>query len=321
MFATVAQSAFSRPGGEFSQAFLGQSCRKETEDNSVVLSSNGNLYRLGDVLGRGGLSVVYRATRFSDEKTVALKIANLKKAPEASALLRREAELMARLDHPNIVKVLDSGTTMDGVQFLAMEVLEGQTLEQLLISETVLDLPRVAKICLQVAEAVQHAHERGILHRDIKPGNIMLVEVNGVETAIIYDFGISLTVGEDGTSYDESSSGSLLYASPEQLTEERCSYNTDVYQLALVMFEALTGRLPFEISVAGALNYRRGKGPVLLSDEELGAQRLHDGIRSVLEAALERNPEQRIRNMRGFIEELNQALCEPCVRSCCYSLA
>lgn len=310
MLATVVQSAFSRLGGPFSKAFLGQPCRKETGDNAVILSSNGNIYRLESVLGVGGLSVVYRAVRFSDGKYVAIKVANIKKAPEAKALLFREAELMSRLSHPNIVNLFESGSTNDGDPFIAMEILEGQTLEQLLVSETALDLPRVAKICLEVAAAVQHAHEHGILHRDIKPSNIMLVKKDGVETAVIFDFGISLSVGEDGSSFDETSSGSLLYASPEQLGEQICSYNTDVYQLALVMFEALTGRLPFEISISGALAYRRGQGPVLLSDEELGEQRLHDGIRKVLEAALERNPKNRTRNMLSFMEGLSGALCQ-----------
>lgn len=308
MLANVVQSAFGRLGGSFSKAFLGQPCRKETGDNGIILSSSGNIYRLESVLGVGGLSVVYRAIRYSDGKNVALKVANVKKAPEAKALLARESALMSRLSHPNIVELYESGTTTDGDPFIAMEILEGQTLEQLLLSETTLDLPRVARICLQVAEAVQHAHEHGILHRDIKPSNIMLVRKDGVETAVIYDFGISLTVGADGSSYDETSSGSLLYASPEQLNEQICSYNTDVYQLALVMFEALTGRLPFEISVKGALDYRRGRGPVLLSDEELGEQRLCEGIRRVLESALERNPKKRTGNMSSFINELRQAL-------------
>lgn len=307
MLATFIQPAL---GGQTSQAFLGKPCSEEAGDNSVLLSSNGNLYRLEGILGTGGLSVVYRATRFSDGMSVALKIANLQKAGEAGELLCREAELLARLDHPNIEKLLDSGTTRSGDPFIALELLEGQTLEQLLISETVLDLPRVVRICLQVAEAIQHAHDRGVLHCDIKPGNIILVEKDGVETAKVCDFGISLVLDNDGSSYDGSGCGSLLYASPEQLGEERCSYNTDVYQLALVMFEALTGRLPFEISVAGALDYRRGSGPVLLSADELGEQRLHDGIRRVLEEALNRNPIQRTHSMRNFIEKLNQALCQ-----------
>ncbi len=308
MLATALESAFGRLGGPFSKAFLGQPCRKESGDNSLVISDSGNVYRLETVLGVGGLSVVYRALRFSDNKYVALKVANVKKAPDARELLAREAELMGRLNHPNIVELYDSGVTSDGDPFLAMEILEGQTLEQLMITETRLDLSRVAGICIQVAEAVQHAHERGILHRDIKPSNIMLVKRDGVETAVIFDFGISLSVGHDGVSFDHTSSGSLLYASPEQLGEQICSYYTDVYQLALVMFEALTGRLPFEISVSGALAYRRGEGPVLLSNEDLGEQYLHNDIRRVLEEALERNPKKRTSTMNSFIFGLKAAL-------------
>lgn len=308
MLATIVESAIGKLGGTFSKAFLGQPCRKESEDGAIVKSDKGNAYRLESVLGVGGLSVVYRAVCVNDGSNVALKVADLEKVPEAKALLRREAELMSRLDHPHIVKLYDHGTTSDGDPFIAMEILEGQTLEQLLLSETSLDLDRVAKICLHVAEAIQHAHENGILHRDIKPSNIMVVQKDGVERAMVYDFGISLPVGEDGSSYDETSSGSLLYASPEQLGEQGCSYNTDVYQLALVMFEALTGRLPFEISICGAIEYRRGPGPVLLSNEELGEQGLQTPIRKVLEEALHRNPKQRTRNMRNFIDELNAAL-------------
>ena len=308
MLTTVVQSAFGKLGGTFSKAFLGQPCRKQTGDNSVVTSKGGNIYKLESVLGMGGLSVVYRAVRHSDGKVVALKVANMEKSPEAKVLLRREAQLMQNLEHSNIVRMYEAGESVDGDPFIAMELLEGQTMEQLLISETFLDLPRVARICLDVAEAVHHAHLNGILHRDIKPSNIMLVKRNGRERAVVYDFGISLTVGEDGSSSDNTSSGSLLYASPEQLSEQNCSYNTDVYQLALVMFEALTGRLPFEISISGALAYRRGEGPVLLSDEELGEFALEANVRKVLEDALHRNPHERTRNMHRFIVDLKSAL-------------
>lgn len=160
MLVNVVQSAFGRLGGSFSKAFLGQPCRKESGDNAVLLSASGNIYRLETVLGVGGLSVVYRAYRYSDGKEVAVKVANTDKAPEAKELLAREAELMSRLNHDNIVKLYESGTTIEGEPFIAMEILEGQTLEQLLLTETALDLNRVAKICLQVAEAVQYARKR-----------------------------------------------------------------------------------------------------------------------------------------------------------------
>ena len=310
-----AKSALGNLGKQFRQAFARQSIRKEQQDNSLVIGTKGEIYRLESVLGVGGLSVVYRAVRLADRKEVALKIANLNKAPDAAPLIAREAELLSRLNHPNIVKMLDSGTTVDGEPFFAMELLRGQTLEQQLISEKYLDLMRAARICMQIAAAVQHAHDRGILHRDIKPSNIMLVKKNGLETAVIYDFGISLSVDENGISYDESSSGSLQYVSPEQLTEGACSYNTDVYQLALVLFESITGRLPFQISVSGALAYRNSNCPVLISNEELAERRLPDNLRKVLEDALERNPGRRTGNMRCFAAQLNLALCQPHVKA------
>lgn len=310
MLPTLVQSAFGKLGGNFSKAFLGQPFRKNENDKSIVFSSNGNIYRLEGVLGFGGLSVVYKASSFSDGKVVALKLANLEKSPDAKELLEREAELMARLVHDNIVKLYESGVSTEGDPFIAMEVLEGQTLEQLLLSETILDLERVCRIALQVAAAVQHAHEQGVLHRDIKPSNIMVLDREGVESAVLFDFGISLSIGENGLSFDDSSSGSLLYASPEQLGDRGCNCSTDVYQLALVMFEAITGRLPFEISISGALAYRRGSGPVLLSDEELGEQSLPPAIRTLLEKALERDMHKRTPDMASFISQLSQALAD-----------
>jgi eukaryotic-like serine/threonine-protein kinase len=307
MFATAIQPGRPFPG-EGRTSLLKESYRSKSRDNSVLISTDGNLYHLENILGRGGLSVVWRATRFTDGLQVAVKIASPHKAEEAGDLLCREAGLMAQLDHPNIVKLLDRGLTNDGNPFLVMELLAGQTLEQVLVAQTSLAPARATALCLQIASAVQYAHEKGILHRDIKPGNIILVERDGVETAVIYDFGISLTVGEDGTFYDNTSSGSLLYASPEQLSEERCTYNTDVYQLAMVMFETLTGRLPFEISIAGAVNYRRSTGPVLLSDDELGEKRLSRAMRSILSEALARDPQRRTGNMHIFKENIESTL-------------
>ena len=130
-----AKSALGNLGKQFRQAFARQSIRKEQQDNSLVIGTKGEIYRLESVLGVGGLSVVYRAVRLADRKEVALKIANLNKAPDAAPLIAREAELLSRLNHPNIVKMLDSGTTVDGEPFFAMELLRGQTLEQQLISE------------------------------------------------------------------------------------------------------------------------------------------------------------------------------------------
>lgn len=287
---------------------LPSSCN-EDRAGQVLIATDGHIYKLVGVLGRGGLSTVYRAIRFSDGEVLALKIADKERAEEAGALLNKEAELLRRMNHNHIVKILDQGQTREGDPFIVLNLLRGDTLEQLLRSEKALPLKRAANICLQVASALEHAHSQGVIHKDIKPANIMVTEEDGEDKVILYDFGIATEVEWNGIAVEQNSSGSLLYAAPEQLNEMPCSYSTDVYQLALVLFEALTGRLPFEHSVSGALKYRR-TGPLLVDDAELGERALNQRVRQVLEGALERNPADRTATMRNFADSLYQAVIE-----------
>lgn len=305
MYSTI-PSTFARLGNPtFARAFLSQPFRKDAEDAGVIVTARGQIYRLLALLGTGGLSVVYRACRISDGQMVALKMADDSKAPEASDLLRREAQFLSRLNHPNIVKLIDSGETLEGDAFLAMELLEGQTLEQLLVAAQNLDLRRAAEICVQVASALDYAHNTGVLHRDIKPSNIMILPSG---RAVLYDFGIAVDLDDQGSYVEEgSSSGSLVYASPEQLAQKPLQSGTDIYQLGLVLFEIMTGRLPFEISISGALAYRR-RGPLLPDNDLLGDVALSDELRQLLESALERDICQRLSSMKGFAEGLSRAL-------------
>ncbi len=286
-----------------------QSSCNEDRAGQVLIATDGHIYKLVGVLGRGGLSTVYRAIRFSDGEVLALKIADRERAQEAGELLKKEAELLGRMEHSHIVKLLDQGMTREGDPFIVLNLLRGDTLEQLLRAEKALPLKRAANICLQVAAALEHAHSQGIIHKDIKPANIMITEEDGEDKVILYDFGIATTVELTGVANEQSSSGSLLYAAPEQLNEMPCSYGTDVYQLALVLFETLTGRLPFEYSVSGALKYRRS-GPLLVDDIELGERALDQHIRQILESALERNPADRTATMRSFADGLYKAVIE-----------
>lgn len=288
---------------------LQKTARKESREGEVIIARDGHIYKLAGILGKGGLSTVYRAIRFSDGEVLALKIADTERAEEAGDLLRKEAEILQRMNHNHIVKICDQGETRDGDPFIVMDLLRGQTLEELLSEQVVLPLNRAANICLQIACAVEYAHSLGVIHKDIKPANIMILDVDGRDKVVLYDFGIALDVGESGFTGDESSSGSLLYAAPEQLTDLPCSYNTDVYQLALVLFEMLTGQLPFELSVSAALKYRQS-GPVLVDDRELGELALCAQIRRVLESALQRNPSSRTATMRNFSDNLYHAVVE-----------
>jgi eukaryotic-like serine/threonine-protein kinase len=284
-----------------------QTSRTEGRDGEVLIARDGHIYKLAGILGKGGLSTVYRAIRFSDGEVLALKIADTDKAEEAGILLRKEAAILKRMDNTHIVKITDQGETRDGDPFIVMDLLFGQTLEQVLAEVNTLPLHRAASICLQVAAALEYAHKNGVIHKDIKPSNIMILDDDGEDHVILYDFGIAMTVEATGVANEQSSSGSLLYAAPEQLTETPCSYSTDVYQLALVLFEALTGRLPFEMTVAGAVKYRKG-GPVLVDNSELGEHALGEHIRKVLESALQRNPEVRTATMKSFSDSLYEAV-------------
>ncbi len=191
-----------------------------------------------------------------------------------------------------------------------MDYVKGQTLEQLLVaSGGRLPLERAVRIVLQAAEGLEHAHGKGVLHRDIKPSNILVSSQEEQDRVSLFDFGIAQDVGADSESVTgEDIPGSLLYITPEQLSRQTSTRQSDIYQLGLVLFEALTGRLPFEISVSAALAYRRESGPVLPEDGQLGNIDLSEGIRAMLKAALCRDPLGRPGSMGLFAYELREVL-------------
>src|SRR6185437_15080985 len=154
-----------------------QPFRVKTGDGAIVVTKGGAIYKLESVLGVGGLSVVYLATRYADSLRVALKVpnANAKSCEDAVRLLRREAKVLSRLDHENIVRVLDQGETLKGEPFVALDLVRAQTLDLLMVANgRALPVLRACNLVLQVADALAHAHERGVVHRDIKTANIMV---------------------------------------------------------------------------------------------------------------------------------------------------
>jgi serine/threonine protein kinase len=294
------------------QSFLGrlvnQPFRKETGDGAIVITRDGGIYKLEGVLGVGGLSVVYMATRYNDHKHVALKLPNstARMDGHADEMLQREAELLMRFDHPNIVKVLDCGLTTTGEPFLVTDLIRAQTVDLLLIANGGrLSLSRSVEICLQMADALQHAHERGVVHRDIKPGNVLIRSLEGRDYITLFDFGIA---SEYATESEKVDGGSLLYASPEQMENRTCLPQSDVYQLALLLFEMLTGTLPFESSLIGAVQYRHGDVPLLPDNRELGSRALAGSVRELLLRCLSPIVSERPCSMKAFAYELRQAL-------------
>ena len=210
-------------------------------DNPTVVAG----YRIDGTLGEGGMGTVYRATQLSLERVVALKVltAELSADPAFRERFRREGLLQAALDHPHIVTVYEAGET-DNRLFLAMRMVEGPTLKDLIVRRQ-LDDRRALRLLTQVAEALDAAHAKGLIHRDVKPQNVL---VGAGDHAYLADFG--LTKGNDDAAMTETGQfvGTIDYISPEQARGERATARSDVYALTAVLCECLTGKVPFERS-------------------------------------------------------------------------
>ena len=208
-------------------------------DNPTVVAG----YRIDGRLGEGGMGTVYRATQLSLERVVALKLltAELSADPAFRERFRREGLLQAALDHPHIVTVYEAGET-DNRLFLAMRMVEGPTLKDLILRHQ-LDDRRALRLLAQVAEALDAAHAKGLIHRDVKPQNVL---VGAGDHAYLADFG--LTKGHDDAAMTETGQfvGTIDYISPEQARGARATARSDVYALTAVLCECLTGRVPFE---------------------------------------------------------------------------
>ena len=209
-------------------------------------------YVVERLIGAGGMARVYLARHRLIGRSVAVKI--LKRAlADDEGLVRRfmhEGRAVGTLGHPNIVESLDMGTTPDGAPFIVLELLEGLPLSIAIERSGTLSLGRATYIAFQIAMAVGAAHERGVIHRDLKPDNIFLVQRNGLEDHVkVLDFGVSKFVDVEGSHSGHTSHGSLVgtpeYMAPEQIGGESVDRRADVYALGIILYEMLTGASPF----------------------------------------------------------------------------
>jgi serine/threonine-protein kinase len=218
-------------------------------------------YEIGDRLGSGGMSSVHMATDLVLERTVAVKILaeHLSDDERFVERFRREALAVAKLIHPNIVQVYDTGID-EGRHYIVMEYVQGRSGAQILQRQGPLDGETTAEIGAQACAGLDYAHRRGIIHRDVKPGNLMIVggPVGGGEMTIkLTDFGIARAVEQTRITQVGSVVGTAAYLSPEQVRGEEATPATDVYALGVVLYQFLTGRLPYEGSTLAELAVRQ----------------------------------------------------------------
>jgi YVTN family beta-propeller protein len=214
-----------------------------------VLSTGSVLgdFRIDEEIGRGGMGIVYRAAQISLERPVALKVISesLSDREGFRERFERESRLAASLDHPNVIPVYAAGE-QDGVLFIVMRYVDGTDLRALLTAEGAFDPARAAGVVAQVASALDAAHERGLVHRDVKPANILVAARGGGEHTYLTDFGLTKrTASDSGLTAAGEWVGTLDYVAPEQLRGESVDGRADVYALGCVLYELLTGEVPF----------------------------------------------------------------------------
>ena len=274
-------------------------------DTQVDVGSEFLGYRIEELIGRGGMGVVYRAHDLRLKRTVALKLV----APELAVDERfrerfaRETELTMSLEHPNVVPIHDAGD-YDGRLFLAMRLVEGTDLGVLLRTEGALDPPRTLAICAQVAKALDAAHAKGLVHRDVKPSNVLLDENEHVYLA---DFGLTRRLDEQGDQTAGGNSvGTPAYLAPEQIEGESVDGRTDVYALGCLLFECLTGEAPY---VRGS---RLAVAWAHLEEEPPRASEHHPGLPQavdiVIAKAMAKEPEGRYATCGALLQAVGEAL-------------
>ena len=203
-------------------------------------------YRIVAVLGEGGMGMVYRAVQEGLGRDVALKviIPRLAADPDFRRRFQRESRLAASIQHPNVLPVYEAGEH-DGVLFVSMQYVEGTDLKALIALEERLEPARAARLVAQVAAALDAAHARGLVHRDVKPANVLVARHDGEEHAYLTDFGISKHLESAALTETGALLGTVDYAAPEQLQGDPVDARADVYALGCMLFHALTSRVPF----------------------------------------------------------------------------
>lgn len=267
-------------------------------------------YEIIDTIGHGGMGIIYKAKDRNDGNYVALKVlrADLMVDPSNVERFKHEASAVRQLQHNNLIGLREFGLSRFGQPFLAMEYLEGVELKAVLQAQDHLDAPAFVNVFTQLCEALAYAHERGLVHRDLKPNNIMLVKSpNGLDTVKIIDFGIAKSVSEKPTNslttYGQFL-GSPAYMSPEQCGGAVLDSRSDIYSLGCVMYEAITGVLPFKHdNILKTILAQVNEAPALFSMVRPDLA-IPGALEDIIFKSLQKDPDDRYQSARELCEDL-----------------
>jgi YVTN family beta-propeller protein len=264
-------------------------------------------YRIERVLGRGGMSVVYLAHDPRLKRNVALKLLAPELAEDAGFRARflRESRLAASLDHPNVVPVYEAGE-VDGLLYIAMRYVPGTDLKALLRAEGALAPERALALVGQVASALDAAHERRLVHRDVKPSNVLLTGRPGKEHCYLADFGLSTSASDRSVADAQQIVGTIDYVAPEQIRGAEVDGRADVYSLACLLYECLVGDVPFRRTSDVAVIYAHLEESVPRASERAPA--LPAALDAVLEQGTAKLPDERWQTPAALVEAARSAL-------------
>lgn len=266
-------------------------------------------YDLLQMIGKGAMAKVYKARQVSLDRVVAIKVLpqRLSDSQEFVNRFYQEGRAAARLSHSNIVQAIDVGSTPNGFHYFVMEYIEGKTLYDLMLPRPsgegrTFSEAEALDTTVQIAEALNHAHQKGLIHRDVKPKNIILTP-NGV--AKLTDLGLAREVKDKATAEMEAGKayGTPYYISPEQIRGDvDIDFRTDIYSLGATMYHLLTGRAPFEADTPSAVMHKHLKEPLRPPDHINTA--LSAGISEIIEVAMAKNRDERYASTQDMLEDL-----------------
>ncbi len=276
------------------------------DEGRVVTQLVGSRYALEEVIGRGGMAEVWRGHDTRLDRPVAVKVLrpDLARDPAFQSRFRREAQAAASLEAPNVVAVYDTGEDEQGVPWIVMEHVAGRTLRDILATEGRLLPQRALEVAVDICSALEVAHQAGIVHRDIKPGNVMLTSQGDVK---VMDFGIArAAAGNESTmTRTEAVIGTAAYLSPEQARGEHVDARSDLYSLGCLLYELLTGTPPFVGDSAVAVAYQHVReDPVPPSTYVTG---LSPDVDAIVLTAMAKNPAHRYADADAMREDLLRA--------------